>query len=408
MHMKKLFSYLLAALFVFNGCTLLDSLKSNPNETSYEGILVAQAADSRGIGTHVLETGDKEVLLRSLTINLSGSEYLGNNVRLIGQFNEDDGVFEVTGVSVLEKLSDTDSDAELEEYKDTDMGFSLKYYSDWQVESDTDSVTFYAPKPDGVETSDFVSISRFPFTPEFKTDEFGNEIRPLLEFAELTFPLIDAPGSLINKIGPDKLEALKMETESVDLDYYLYRNDFIYVISFISSEDYVAGNKKIFNQMVSEFRFLGFTVDSGDPSRSVEDDIQIDTFPGGESSAFSVPSIGMDLNTFESLSFNFMGKFPDNWFYSGSSSSNSNVLRHYGFSTESVTDDNEIIGLDFVNSFPSGGQKFNNADRVLYVISSGSEYRVNVDIDGMKFSVYGPKEYENLISVMASNISPIK
>lgn len=416
--MNKLLAYLtvgIVSLSLLGGCGLNDSFQEDPDLQSFKGILLEQSAGDDLKGTHLLETGDKDMALRSLSLNLSNAKYLGNEVEVMGFLNEEDDVFEVTGISILDVLSEVAEEVEFAEYSNTDLGIKMKYYTDWDVENEVGGAIFLAPTSTEFEP-DRVVISRFVFSYQPKIDEEGNSDTPLLAFMAQTFPLLESPEDYIRFVGPQKHEAIVMETDGADVDYYLFRNNQIYTVSFISSEDYVAGNKKIFNEMISEFLFTGYTVEESDADVLEDEEDLVDTAEAeeeeeAEEEVFemltSFPQSDVKMAPFESLSYEFQGLYPASWYYAGGSATEAGVLRHYGFSDESLTDDNELIGLDLVSGSIPAGKNHSYGGRDFTVLNENGLYTVYTVVDGKNYRVYGADEHGDLILSMAASIDKI-
>ena len=148
--MKKS-ALLLGALIIFvTGCGIDDAFRDEPELTSLTGILSEQKSNDAVAGTHLLYQdegdGDVEIPVRSLSVNLSGSNYLDNRVQIIGFLNQDDGVFEVTGISVVEALHEIVKDPKLAEYKNTDFGkkYSFSNMNSYKDYSDKVPINSYS------------------------------------------------------------------------------------------------------------------------------------------------------------------------------------------------------------------------------------------------------------------------
>ena len=412
--MKKLFIFLglvSLSLGIFSSCGLDDSFQEDPTLQSFQGILSEQTPVSGESGTHILNMEDDALPLRSLVLNLSGVKYLDNKVEVMGSFVEDDSVFEVTGISIKEILSEDIDAVEFTEYSNTDMGFEMKYYTDWTLnESTVGEVLFSAPAVEE-STPDVVKISRYTFSYQPEMDEEGNTDTPLSSFMSESFPLIEDITDYSRQIGPQKHDAVVMETDGADVDYYLFRNNQIYTVSFISSEDYVVGNKKIFNEMLSEFLFTGYTVPEEMKNEEVNLEETMTDEEEEEKEVFEMltafPQSDLKMAPFESLSYEFQGLYPASWYYAGAPSSSAAVLRHYGFSDESLSDDNELIGLDLVSGSVPAGKKHSFADREFTTLNENGLYTVYTVVEGKNYRVYGPDEYGDLILSMAAGIDSI-
>lgn len=392
--MKKIliFSSAFLGIFLLTACGLKDQFVQEPDLISMTGILSEQKNVDKENGTHFLtnETGEKKAL-RSVIINLSGDEYLNNKVQVMGFTNEDDNVFEVTGISVLEIFSEKTKQNKLIDYKNTEAGFQLKYYDDWKVdEQKNGNVVFIAPLKDTATKASTVIIQQYSFeyTPETSEDALsayykkttGNELK----------------SNMINKIGVDQIDAIKNVTDD-GVDYTLYRSGFVYQVIFTQADPVNSDDEKVFNQMITEFRFIAFdAADSGDIDEVSEN-----------APADDLPKLDMELTSFESLPYKFKGKYPAKWYYAGKKSKENDVLHHYGFSDEAVTDDNEIITLDVLADSVPKGKKLSVSGKDLVEVQSGNTYIIYVTVGGQNYRMKGPKEYENLILNMAVAIEAV-
>ncbi|MBT4917356.1 hypothetical protein HON58_02865 [Candidatus Peregrinibacteria bacterium] len=413
--MKKFVTFLaltVLSLGAFSGCGIDDSFQQEPDLESHKGILIEQSSSDDIKGTHLLETDGDNLALRSLALNLSSAKYLNNEVEVMGVFNEEDEVLEVTGISVMDVLSEDSEKVEFVEYSNTDLGLKLKYYSDWEVQNEVGSADFVAPSADEFEP-DMVSISRYTFSYQPKVDEEGNSDTPLGAFMKQTFPLIENSEDYMRLVGPQKHDAIVMETDGADVDYYLFRNNQIYTVSFISSEDYVAGNKKIFNEMLAEFVFTGYTVDDPEEAVVEEDVIGFTGEEQEEEEVFamltSFPQSDLKMDPFESLSYEFQGLYPASWYYAGGTSAGQGVLRHYGFSDESIAEDNgnELIGLDLISGSAPSGKIHSYAGRDFTVLNENGLYTVYTSVAGKTYRVFGDDEHGDLILSIAASIDQI-
>lgn len=389
----------LIALIALSACGLKDQFKDDADLTSIKGILTEQGSSDTEKGTHLLTDDDGEVTpLRSLSVNLSSVRYLDNKIEVLGFMNEEDGVFEVTGVSVLELLSDErEAIAELKEYQNPELGFEIKYYSDWSIEESGNGVTFS-------KESDRIVISQFPFNySPTVSPENGDSDTALTAYFVENYPEIKSLDSMFNKIGVDDLDAVKLEQENV-IEYFLYRFGFIYKIAFIPG-DTSSINKSVFTEMLAGFRFVVFD-DLGHDVEETEN--KNSDSENSASSNDGLPELDMNLTTFESLPYHFSGKYPSSWYYAGQNGTTSGVLHHYGFSDESVTEDNELITLDVLSGTIPSGKKSTINGREFTIIESGGNYTVYTKVEDKNYKVNGDSEYKDLILVMAANISATK
>lgn len=414
--MKKYFFFLcvsVLALFLAS-CSASETFKDGPNLTSITGILTEQSGGSAYLGTHLITNGKVVTPVRSLSINLSSDQYLDNKVSAIGVMNDVDNVFEITGISVLEILRADNVNVEFKIYKNTDFGVELKYYSDWTIEESPSMISFSSPSSDGLKgvAFDMVAISQSPFAYEPTTNDDGVTDTALLKYAGENYPDVSDPKSLINKVGIGPIDALKSDGDNNNVDYFLYRDGFIYKFSFEAGQNYLPSNKKVFNQMLAEFKFIGFTVnDSTGSDLVLEESVVEDEEAVSEVSEVaedSVPVVDMKLTTFESLPYFFSAKYPASWYYAGISGYKPGVLHHYGFSDEAVTDSNEILSLDVLSGSVPDGQKVQIDGRDFTIVSTGALYSVYTTVANKNYEVSGNSSYADLIKVMAVSITEIK
>lgn len=384
-------SSLFFALFLLSGCGVDDALKADPDLQSLSGLLVEQKTTDSENGTHFISDESNEKFpVRSLTINLSSNEYLNNKVQAMAMLNNADDVYEITGLSVIEILSDKTSQKKLIEYKDTEAGFKLKYIDDWKVaNSKTGDVIFEAPLSTDSKTSAKVTIEQIPFSYEPKLAEDGSTDSPLkVYFASLEKEV--KPGQF-NKIGVDAMDAVKFSDNGF-VTYYLYRAGIIYKITFIPADPVNDNDENVFNQMMSEFQFIAFDAYDAESDPDAGD----------------LPELEMELTTFESLPYSFGGKYPSQWYYSGVKTNQDGILHHYGFSEESVTADNEIISLEVLSGSIPNGNKIELVGKEFVTTSKNGRFVIYTTVDGQNYKVEGPDDRKDLITVMAASIFPIQ
>ncbi len=415
--MKKftLLITLFSALSLF-GCanegTLQEEFIDEPQVTQISGILTEQKTDDNFKGTHLLTMEDESLQpVMSVSLNLSSDKYLGNEVKLMGIYNNDN-VFEVTGVQVLNKLSEASKDEArtLTAFKDTDLGFQFKFFNDW-IETVEDGTAAFTKTSEETGEEAVVTITQEPFEYSPVTDEDGNTDTPLLSYLSQNYPDISDPDAYIHKIGMDNLNALKFEFDD-NIDYFLYRNGLIYHISFTSTSKENADAKNDFNTMITEFRFTGFTTDAeiteddtAPEDEPIEEDENNDIEDNGD---IDLSSVDANFSTFESLPFSFSADYPANWYYAGTNPSDPDVLWHYGFSDEPVTDENEFASLNIIRGdAPAGTNMDVNGQSVIYNENNGV-VNVYAVIDGKTFHLQGNSDNKELLLLMAGSISTVE
>ena len=395
--MKK---FLIGSLFLvfLSSCSVSETFRDDPEFTAMKGILTAQKTGDEYSGTHLITDESATVTaIRSLSINLDSSKYLNNEIEALGVLNPKDSVFEVTGISVIKVLAPNVSDAELTLYRNADFGFEMSYYSDWLVDEDGSTVTFELDSEDGSISSEIV-LKQIPYAYYPVVNEDGSSDTPLSAYFLSTTG--EDVSQMINKVGPDTLDAVKKEGTGDSITYTLYRSGLIYELSYLPKEGEDAVRvKNVFMEMISTFRFIGFEVDS-----VADDSSETDESPTADTNLTST----FDLTKFESLPYHFSGKYPEDWYYAGERGASSDVKHHYGFSDESVTKDNELISLEVLSNADFSGKKDVVSGRELYVKSGQDTYTIYLTLEGQNYKLTGLAEYKDLILTMALAIEPIK
>jgi len=425
--MKKL-SLLMGAVILLSGCNLF-GLAGTVDEVT--GVIEKQESTDEQAGTHLITDEDGEVYaLNSTALNLSSQQYLGNKVKLNVDYDKENDVYSVTGVSVLEVLDKEGGKANWISYMNQDVGFSWKFYDNWDViESDT-TVKLLAPTQlDGIELDEDVSIGLTPDTvlverrerEEGKTiDEFinSNGLALFGRNAAEDYNVSEA------KVGANMQSAIKWDLKAgTDVHYFLERDDYVYNISFYAWE---AGgddsNLRAFHEMLLEFKFVPF---EGAEELPVNDeDIEEDDTPSepvfepeelmeDEPEAAPVSSLENDYDyssysEFESLPYHFAAKYPASWYYAGSTGTEDGVLHKYAFSDEAVTDDNEFASLKVLAGNLPGGTAVKLANGSGKKVYKGSAVVIYVEIDETVYSVEGPKEIEETLIQIISSINPVE
>jgi len=395
--MKKLL-LLLTSLFVVLGlsaCSLKDQFQSSPSQTSVSGILVEQTPADKESGTHFLvDVSGNKVAVRSLTINLSADEYLGNKVKASGQMNTTDNVFEINGLTVDEILSKNTKQTKQLEYKDTDAGFRLNYPDDWKQSGSKDKIVFTAPLPTGTKTAATLTIEQKPFTYEAKQKADGTLDSALEVYFNQENSDKKFDKAMLSKIGVDQMDALKI-TSPLKTSYTLYRSGLIYIVTFVPANPVKAEDENTFNKIVADFQFVSMDSNEADLPPATA---------GEEKTASDLPKLDMDMTTFESLPYQFVGKYPASWYYAGvKNTTNADVLHHYGF-TDTVNG-KEIISLDVLaDGIPNGGTKLSFSGKTLVVFENGDNYTVYSTVKSRNFKFAGPASYRDLILFMAASL----
>ena len=395
--MKKLLLGILALVssITFLGCGVEDQFKADPDSEKLSGVLTEQKLADEANGTHFLttENGDK-VSLRSLQLNLSSEKYLDNKVEVTGFMNEKDGVFEVTMVNAVEVL-DGDSEAKsLVEYQNDELGLKLKHFSDWEPKESVGKVSFLQ-KDQNSEYKTLITIELIAFdAPALLEDEDQVAKFALVDHANenLNFEVVDP---IYEKIGVDGLTAMKLE-DAKRMIYLLYRPGFIYEIILQYGD---APNEQTdFKQVLADLQVIPFSFEVRD---GIIDGLEpIEDIRG----AWELPALDMPLTSFESLPYSFKGKYPASWYYAGSKIDGGGVLHHYGFSKDSLGEDNEMISLDILAGSIPSGKEVKLGDKTLVEVDSGDKLTYYFSVAGQNYRISGTAEYKNLLLYMAAGI----
>lgn len=372
---------LLALVLGLSGCGNGEGLEVDkiPNE-SFSGVLELQKGDDDYLGTHLLVTEDGEVVpLRSLDLNLSKKDYLGNEVKVMGFLN-DDSVFQVTDLEVLELNGENSDYGRKSVYVNEDLGFEIAYFSGWEVDEESSVISFVNEM--GEEIS--VRQSPFPYTPTtFEDGSVDSALESYLYTVGESFSEDD-----LVYVGEEGYEAVKLERAD-EVVYVIYRAGLIYELMAEVNEE---RSLMIFNEMVSSFTFTTF--DLGHEEEELANE--------------GMKELNYELNSvFESLPYEFRGAYPDDWYYSGTRSSEAGVLHQYSFSDEVVAEDNVLITLDILSSTSiPNGERVSSGGKDIVITGGGSE--VYTSLGEMGFRLRGDSEYRDLMVAIAASMRELQ
>jgi hypothetical protein len=429
--MKKLSILVGAALgsvILLSGCNLFGTVDE------VTGVLSRQEAVDEYAGTHLITDEDGDVYaLNSTSLNLSSQQYVGNKVKVNVDYDKENEVYSVTGVSVLEVLDKENGKANWVSYMNQDVGFRWKFYDNWDIMESSDRVKLFGPTQlEGIELDEDTSIGITPdvvivekrLRGESQTMEELINSKGLELFgknAAEDYNVSDA------KIGTNLQSAVKWDLKAgTEVHYFLERDHFIYSISFYPLEGADDSNWRSFHEMVLEFQFVPFE-DSEDPVVEEEDtappsepvfepeeliEDEPEDEPKSAPEAAPAPTTENDYNyssyaEFESLPYHFTANYPASWYYSGASGSEDGVLHKYAFSDEAVTDDNEFASLKVLSGGIPNGHSLdlpNGIGRKVYDLPKVTVY---VEIEDVLYSAEGPKEIEETLIQIISSITPV-
>lgn len=396
----------MVTMFLFLGCS--SGVDTN-SVTTMNGMIAPVTNDSSFSGTHTLSTeGGLEIALKSPSLNLSSSKYKGKVVEVVGKYDKT-GVLIVSTVSIpVDKECLTDNGDVSSEcvddsnsvggqtYSDTDFGFSIKYADDWTFVNGS-NITFYPPEyVDDSSDVDSIQVSKF----EFQSDSGTNSLDVLTALFDRDFAEMGSVEDFLVKIGPDSLDALQIKN-SESTSYYTYRNGegLVYDISFVPSlTDSRTKNEVAFKQAVNSFKFLAYTV----PVNNSESDVNLKESSMSEDKLLEDDS---EYTYFESLPYHFSARYPTDWYYAGSFKSGTQILHHYGFSDESVTQDNELISMDVISGDIKKGTKLNIGNEAYRVSEPNGRVGIYVVVGDRHFHLTSPTKYESVMTSIASSIT---
>lgn len=396
----------LGVVFVFgtfSGCGVREEFQADANLVSVSGRLIEQTTKDKESGTHFIVDGsEKKTSVRSLTINLSGEEYLNNKVKVKGIMNQADNVLEITGISVEEILSQDTKQVQQLEYKDSEAGFKLTYFDDWKVSTGANgSIVFTAPLATGSTASAIVRVEQKPFKFEEKALENGTAKTALQVYYEGLNGGKSLDLNSLNKIGTDQMSAIK-SLDGGKIRYTLYRFGLIYDLVFEPGVPANPADEVVFNKMLADFQFIAVDNDHENENETeVEASLSADTA--------ELIEADVEMTSFESLPYKFSGSYPAKWYYAGvKTTSDKEVLHHYGFSDKVITQENELIGLDVLSgAIPDGGNSVNFAGKNLKVLEGENYYKVYVSVGDINFRVVGPASYKEVMLLMAASLNPV-
>lgn len=446
-------------VFAFTGCSLF----SADHPTALTGVLSEQKPDDSYAGTHILTADDGQVYpLNSTILNLSSPQYLGNKVSVQLEYDKENEVYKVTGISVQEVLEKNGVTAKWTAYIHQGLGFKLKYYDNWEVKDnyvtgstnsaetanpagtanpsaaptpasstgtftlDNNYVTFTAPLQGTYDASattsqikprDYVEIRKLENKIKSTFDKFLKDVFPKI----ITTPY-DSFLPSDAKVGPNQQGAKEFKaTNGNEVVFFMQREpNYVYVVHFNPLENANNNNQRTFYEMLLEFQFVPFA----DAMGKITSDIPVETppnsvveptketpetiIPATDSSSLTAKTYDYSsFSEFESFAYKFKAKYPAKWYYDGSlKPSEEGVLSKYALSDKSVTPENEFASLKLLSTkdLPSGSAitlpNGNGAKKY-----AGDKVYFYVKVEDKVFSVEGGKDKEDILEKIAGSIT---
>lgn len=419
--MNKFFaSVLLFSLFLSSCGSIVDNGGAKAMRLS--GVLSLQSSNDPNPGTHLLSGDDLKVYgVSSILVKLSDPKYLGNKVELIGSLDSSTNLFSVSGISVVEELKDQEepsNEVQFVEYKNTDFGFQTKYYDNFTLLEEENKIVFTSPnyEIDKGEVFDKIEFAQFQFSYDPSVFDSEQNDSPLKNYLATNFPEISNFDKFSSKIGPDLLESVRMENEFGGDDVFLYRNGLIYKISFIPNDalSINSDNKRIFEEMLTSFSFIGFTVEENfdeevlteEGSGEVDDTMMLNETSNSSTGIISLDYNLADYSAFESKSFGFKAVYPKKWYYEGINSGEPGVTYSYVFADNDTPSMDPLYSLSVVSSMPSFSFKdvqINGID--LKTSKSDDQFFAYIELSGKKFLCKGNLSEEENILATILNVS---
>ncbi len=404
-------------------------------------------------GTHILQLDNGDtVLLKSIAINLDDAKYKGQTVEVRGVLTytkDSKSLMEVMNIDVLEQYEAKEAaKAKWVTYDGADFGFSLKYRDDFIVREGANGVTFEIPDTsspveeettvaDDEAAADTETTSGIEDEPavhlvmidvESRSEE--KDLHSKLELEGDTGEDLLKAGLTMSKIGADGLMAYKSEyMDGAGLAFYVENANYIYTVTFEAGADsgYLEA-KNIFYEMLGTFKIEGGEAAVTEDSSTNESDVEADEennqnedegsldFEGGDNfdeengstdeevvKEADDTEVADGFNVFENETFEFSIQYPKNWYYSGATSSDSDVVRRYEFGDEPTDEQAGNVYLDvFKGTIPEGSSA--GADGNITIVSEGGTVELYIEGEDRNFRLSGPGSLENTLLDMAKTL----
>lgn len=358
-----------------------ESSVGDKEKTVYLSGILRDKQDVSDKGSHLLDLDSgSDKLVRSLYFNLSDDEYLGKRLKVEGFVNTEDGVFEISKIQVLDKSNDEDDKKSKDlDFQSSPLGFKTKYFSDWTVDESSSEVNFTSPK------GSRVIVDRVAF------DFIDNgEVDPLGQYLASEYPGMHDFTGLSRSVGADGLDAFEIPDDDYDLLYVFYRKGYVYNYKYLKSptEDDDLGS----GQILSNFRFIGFSAEDedSDDDAADTDDIDLDT-------------ADISFATFESQPFDFSAAYPDDWYFSGQQST-AGAAYEYIFSPEEDLSE-VLIVMEVGTRIPSGAETVDYDNIEIFEASSGGKSVFYMsDADGVAYSVTADSDLRSVALKMIASV----
>lgn len=334
--------------------------------------------------THLFETEEGEILYAfSDRYDLDTEGYLGGKAEAYGVVSAyeelDKPLFEVKRITEATEEEEESEEITDVAYQDPDLGFSFSYPSNWTLEDAENSITLKAPAlEEESQEEDYIYITKLDVSLE-KSSEDSQEDRAteIREIVEANYSNLTELPSELTYVGPDRMISVRYKIEDGAVFYFVPRGSDLFELSYYhksESDDDRLTNSNIFSSLVSGFRFTPY-----------EESVEAET-----------PEVSSEQVTFtsyrelESKTFQFKMSYPGNWYYSGSTTG-------YDFDDQAIEEGGEPILTLLLNQSETEG-----------ITRTGETVSVTVSEGDRTYTLTGPAEYENALSIMADSIHSTK
>ena len=405
-------------------------------------------------GTHVLQLDDgNTILLKSLQLNLDDPKYLTKTVEVRGLLTyttDRKQMVEVMNIDLVQEEAALSAQAvSWKDYAGKSLGIEIKYRDDLVLGDQTDGIVSFSRQIEP-ETLTMETVE----TSQLKLPVHEMTIaRKLLGEGETALSSLgvkkDDQGDLLaaglsrSKIGSGNYDALKKADGGL-INYYIEVGGYLYTIKIdCGSDEKTLADQNLFYEMLGTLKIAGVAGVAGteDVKPTQEEDVNNEPTvePGaepelkvvktqeiaepaavkpesatratveGDSAVSSATQESQEapsgFTTMDSESFKFSIQYPKSWYYSGSGSTETNVIRHYEFGTKPLEETPGSVTLDLMSgSVPGGTVSDVNGNSVTTVSSDGT---VNLYVKGSGSRIYkisGPSSQESTLLQIAGSV----
>jgi hypothetical protein len=401
-------------------------------------------------GTHILQLDDgNTILLKSLQINLDDAQYLGKSVEVRGLLTyttDNKQIMEVMNIDLVQQETSVAPEAiSWKDYSSSGLGLQIKYRDDLLMDDKSDGKVIFSRAIESTtqqttetqepnEVTHRMSISREALAA-------GETMSTKLGVGEEGQSELLASGLSKSKIGSGNYDALK-KTEGNETIYYIEADSYLYTIKIdCGSDEKTLTDQNLFYEMLGTMKLPGAAmatltqeaaqtdeetvttttpapvVGSQEPAAEAEEKTPAPS-PNAAPTMQSLPpditeasetqesqQVNEGFTTMESTSFKFSVQYPKSWYYSGSASSETDVIRHYEFGTKPLEEAPGSVSLDLMTgSIPSGSTSSVNGNTVT-TVSSGGIVELYVKGSGSRiYKIAGPSGQKDTLLEIAGSL----